>query len=112
MYGLIPFVRDGAAAEYVTVPAGVLAARPTTVDHVAAGGTPVGLSILFAPTGPIQEVAISSGWGDAFLEPADRFDAAVAGEWVQAALSARKSSTKGSVRRSGPGSLAAASSPR
>ncbi|GAA1567799.1 hypothetical protein GCM10009827_106900 [Dactylosporangium maewongense] len=47
---------------------------------VLAGGTPVGLSILFAPTGPIQEVAISSGWGDAFLELAGRFDTAVAGE--------------------------------
>lgn len=50
------------------------------VAAVRAGGTPVGLAILFAPTGPIQEVAISSGWGDAFLELADRFDAAMAGE--------------------------------
>ncbi|MET7426496.1 hypothetical protein [Dactylosporangium sp. NPDC005555] len=50
------------------------------VAVVRAGGTPVGPAILFAPTGPIQEVAISSGWGDAFLELADRFDAAMAGE--------------------------------
>ena len=28
-------------------------------------------------TGPIQEVALSSGWGDAFLDLADRFDAAM-----------------------------------
>ncbi|GAA1567846.1 NADP-dependent oxidoreductase [Dactylosporangium maewongense] len=41
VYGLIPFVRDGAAAEYVTVPADVLAAKPTTVDHVAAAAVPM-----------------------------------------------------------------------
>ena len=31
---------------------------------------------LFAPTGPIQEVSVSSGWGDEFLALAERFDAA------------------------------------
>jgi hypothetical protein len=35
------------------------------------------LSILFAPTGNIQEVSISSGWGEAFLELTARFDAAL-----------------------------------
>ena len=35
--------------------------------------------VLFAPTGPIQEVSISSGWGDEFLALADRFDAAIEG---------------------------------
>lgn len=34
------------------------------------------LDVLFAPTGPIQEVSLSSGWGDNFLEVAARFDAA------------------------------------
>jgi hypothetical protein len=34
------------------------------------------LSVLFAPTGPIQEVSVSSGWGEAFLELAERFDRA------------------------------------
>jgi hypothetical protein len=38
----------------------------------------LGMGILFAPTGPIQEVALSSGWGDTLLELADRFDAAMA----------------------------------
>jgi hypothetical protein len=38
------------------------------------------LHVLFAPTGPIQEVSLSSGWGDAFVELADRFDAAMASE--------------------------------
>jgi hypothetical protein len=32
---------------------------------------------LFLPTGPLQETAISSGWGDEFLELADRADAAM-----------------------------------
>jgi hypothetical protein len=32
------------------------------------------LSTLFAPTGPIQEVSISSGWGQDFLVLAERFD--------------------------------------
>ena len=34
------------------------------------------LQVLFAPTGPIQEVSVSSGWGDEFLKLAARFDAA------------------------------------
>jgi hypothetical protein len=36
------------------------------------------LATVFVPTGPLQEVAVSSGWGDAFLELADRFDALAA----------------------------------
>ena len=32
------------------------------------------IGFLFAPTGPIQEVSLSSGWGKEFLELADRFD--------------------------------------
>jgi hypothetical protein len=35
------------------------------------------LKLLFAPTGSIQEVAVSSGWGGEFLELAERFDAAM-----------------------------------
>ena len=35
------------------------------------------LWVLFAPTGPIQEVSVSSGWGDDFLSLAERFDRAV-----------------------------------
>ena len=31
---------------------------------------------LFAPTGPIQEVSLSSGWAKEFLELAQRFDKA------------------------------------
>ena len=36
------------------------------------------MAVLFLPTGPIQEVSLSSGWGDEFVALADRFDAAAA----------------------------------
>jgi len=36
------------------------------------------MRVLFAPTGPIQEVSLSSGWEDDFIELANRFDDAVA----------------------------------
>lgn len=35
------------------------------------------IDILFLPTGPMQEVSLSSGWGDDFLRLADRFDAVI-----------------------------------
>ncbi|MEZ4442294.1 MAG: hypothetical protein R3B72_24580 [Polyangiaceae bacterium] len=38
------------------------------------------LGVLFAPTGPMQELAISSGWGEAFLALAERYDEAMACE--------------------------------
>jgi NADPH:quinone reductase-like Zn-dependent oxidoreductase len=41
VYGLIQFDRDGAAAEYVAVPAADLAARPTTVSHVESAALPL-----------------------------------------------------------------------
>ncbi|MFE7530259.1 NADP-dependent oxidoreductase [Kitasatospora sp. NPDC057542] len=40
VYGLIPFLRDGAAAEYVGVPAGILAAKPARPDHRSAAAVP------------------------------------------------------------------------
>lgn len=42
VYGLIGFDRPGAAAEYVAVPAAQLAAKPASVDHVAAATVPLG----------------------------------------------------------------------
>src|SRR5436189_5244610 len=36
------------------------------------------LSLLFLPTADIQEVSVSSGWGQAFLRVAKRFDVAFA----------------------------------
>jgi NADPH:quinone reductase-like Zn-dependent oxidoreductase len=41
VYGLIPFDRDGAAAEFVAVPVTDLAARPTSVSHVVAAALPL-----------------------------------------------------------------------
>jgi hypothetical protein len=35
------------------------------------------MSILFAPTGPMQELSLSSGWGNRFLGLASEFDAAM-----------------------------------
>ena len=35
-------------------------------------------AVLFAPTGPLQQVALLSAWGDEFLDLADRFDTVVA----------------------------------
>ena len=32
------------------------------------------IKVLFAPTGPIQEVSLRSGWGNEFIELAERFD--------------------------------------
>ena len=50
------------------------------IGHLEAGGLPyrTAISILFTVTGPIQETALSSGWGDEFVTLADRCDAAVA----------------------------------
>lgn len=42
VYALIGFDRPGAAAEYVAVPADQLAAKPTSIDHVAAATVPLG----------------------------------------------------------------------
>ena len=49
------------------------------IDGLRAGNTePGGIGVLFLPTGPLQEVSLSSGWGDEFCALADRYDAAVA----------------------------------
>lgn len=34
----------------------------------------VKVSVLFAPTGPLQEVSLSSGWAEAFLKVAEKYD--------------------------------------
>lgn len=50
------------------------------IDALGRGETPArrSLSVLFAPTGPLQEVGLSSGWAGAFSALANRFDAAEA----------------------------------
>jgi hypothetical protein len=49
------------------------------IERVSTGAAPdpPELRVLFAPTGPIQEVSVSSGWGDTFLQLAERFDDAM-----------------------------------
>jgi NADPH:quinone reductase-like Zn-dependent oxidoreductase len=42
VYSLCAFDRDGAAAEYVTVPIDLLAPKPRTIDHVEAAAIPMG----------------------------------------------------------------------
>ena len=50
---------------------------------VEAGELPdrTSIAVLFAPTGPIQEVSLSSGWADAFLKLAERYDRAALLLW-------------------------------
>ncbi|WP_406104939.1 NADP-dependent oxidoreductase [Micromonospora globbae] len=59
VYGLIPFTRDGAAAEYVTVPAAVVAAKPVTVDHDHAAALP--LSALTAWQALVTHAGLQAG---------------------------------------------------
>ncbi len=40
------------------------------------------LAVMFAPTGPMQETSISSGWGDTFLKVAERWDNAERRMWA------------------------------
>jgi hypothetical protein len=46
------------------------------IERVSLGATTDGseLAVLFAPTGPLQELSLSSGWGHAFVDLAQRFD--------------------------------------
>jgi hypothetical protein len=55
------------------------------LSALEAGALPERLhvAVLFAPTGPIQEVSISSGWGETFLKVAERYDYAERLLWPQ-----------------------------
>lgn len=46
------------------------------IGLVQSGSTPerLSVSVLFAPTGPLQEVSLSSGWAETFLKVAEQFD--------------------------------------
>lgn len=39
------------------------------------------LAVLFAPTGPLQEVSLSSGWAEPFLKVAEKYDEVEALLW-------------------------------
>jgi hypothetical protein len=45
---------------------------------VEAGGLPdrTSVSVLFAPTGPLQAVSLNSGWADTFMKVAECYDRA------------------------------------
>jgi NADPH:quinone reductase-like Zn-dependent oxidoreductase len=59
VYGLIDFDRDGAAAEYVTLPAADLAARPRSVSPIAAATLP--LAALTAWQALVDNAAMEPG---------------------------------------------------
>ncbi len=69
VYGLIRFDRDGAAADFVAVPAADLAAKPSTVPHDCAAALPLaGLTALqalvnHAAVQPGEEVLVHGGAG-------------------------------------------------
>lgn len=69
VYGLIRFDRDGAAAEYVAVPAVDLATRPATVTHVVSAALPLaGLTawqalVDHADVQPGERVLVHGGTG-------------------------------------------------
>ncbi|AMC33876.1 hypothetical protein [Janthinobacterium sp. B9-8] len=41
----------------------------------------VKIAVLFAPTGPLQEISLCSGWSEAFLKIADKYDEVEALLW-------------------------------
>jgi len=69
VYGLIRFDRDGAAADFVAVPAADLATKPSTVSHVIAAALPLaGLTALqalvdHAAVQPGEAVLVHGGAG-------------------------------------------------
>ena len=69
VYALIDFDRDGAAAEYVTLPAAHIAARPRSVTHVAAATLPLAALtawqalVDYAALEPGEQVLVQGGAG-------------------------------------------------
>ncbi|MFF7331780.1 zinc-binding dehydrogenase [Streptomyces sp. NPDC008150] len=59
VYGLIPFLRDGAAAEFTVVPADVVAAKPAGLDHEHAAALP--LAGLTAWQGLVEHGGLTAG---------------------------------------------------
>ena len=69
VFGLIGFDRPGAAAEYTTVPAADLAAKPAAAGHIAAAAIPLGgltawqALHIYALLSPGQHVLVHGGAG-------------------------------------------------
>jgi NADPH:quinone reductase-like Zn-dependent oxidoreductase len=59
VYGMTPFDRDGVAAELAVVPAGVLAPKPRTLDHVQSAALP--LPALSAWQGLVKHGGLEAG---------------------------------------------------
>ncbi|MBM3116078.1 hypothetical protein [Jeongeupia naejangsanensis] len=55
------------------------------IQCVQSGALPerASVSVLFAPTGPLQEVSLGSGWAEPFLKVAERFDEVEAFLWLK-----------------------------
>jgi hypothetical protein len=56
------------------------------LKQVQAGVVPEesSVSVLFAPTGPLQELSMSSGWAETYLRLAERYDTAERLLWNEA----------------------------
>ncbi len=67
--------RDGWPDESPEECAATLRAMLRHLADPAEAPRPEFASIQFAPTGPIQEIAMTNGWHDAYLDLADRWDA-------------------------------------
>jgi NADPH:quinone reductase-like Zn-dependent oxidoreductase len=93
VYGLVGFDRPGAAAEYVTAPAGDLAPKPASVDHLQAAALPLGALTAWqalhehAQVAAGQHVLVLGGAGGVGAYAVQL--AAVAGARVTATASAR-----------------------
>lgn len=59
VYALAPFDRDGAAAEYVSLPASVLAPKPSSLNHVESAAIP--LAALSASQGLFEHGRLAAG---------------------------------------------------
>jgi len=46
----------------------------SAVFYESPAGLPDGWQILFAPTGPLQEIALANGWSEVYLRLSESFD--------------------------------------
>ncbi|OBI55130.1 NADP-dependent oxidoreductase [Mycobacterium sp. E787] len=103
VYGLIDFDRDGAAAEFVAVPAADLAARPSTVSHVVAAALP--LAGLTAVQALVEHAGVQPG--EAVLVHGGAGGVGALTVQLAAALGARVTATVRSAARELVGDLGA-----
>lgn len=70
---------DGSWASWWRRPDDAVRALDAVITKLERDGVPprTELDVLFAPTGPIEQVSLSGGWGREFVDLAARFDAAM-----------------------------------